>query len=771
MRLVVTEKPSVARDLSRVLGARRRADGYHEGDGLRISWCYGHMAELEQPAHYDPAWKRWALETLPMVPERFDIKLRQGDDRFRRHWTVLKHLLREADEVINACDAGREGELIFRYVYQLAGCRAPTQRLWVSSLTDTAITRAWDDLRPGERYDPLAAAARCRSQADWLVGLNATRAMTCKVRAVGGDQLLSVGRVQTPTLAMITSRDKAIAEFVPETFWQVKAKFSAPTADGEGRWTGTFFQERSQERSSTTERAGKAPRGKQADPGSKGAAPKAERLSSVELAEAVVAAVKGRPGQMSTAARRKTTEKPPLLYDLTALQRRANQRYSMPAPRTLEIAQALYERHKLLTYPRTDARYITPDQVATLPGVVRGVGGLPVYAPFAEGLLESPIQPGKRVVNAAEVGDHHAILPTNRTPDPGRLSPDEKRIYDLVARRLLAALSLDAQFDVTVLVVDVAPEGPLPEELTAPLRFRARGRICTRAGWRAVDPPPQRKQVDLPSVSPDALARTEDATVHEGQTRPPKPHNDATLLRSMETAGRELADAELKRAMRSAGLGTPATRAAIIETLLRRQFITRDGRTLNSTPRGRALVDAVPVPDLKSPMLTGQWEARLAAIAEGRSEADAFMADVRGHLGEIIDAIKAAEPPPPERAPPPDTPVLGTCPVCDTPVREGRGAYSCETGRGCSFVIFKKIAKRNVSRRMVKTLLTKGVTPVLKGFRSRAGKDFKTALRLDDAGKVVFDFSVREPAKDETTSRGTVTGRGRRRSERPVPEG
>ena len=372
MRIVLAEKPSVARDLARVLGASARRDGYHEGSGLRISWCFGHMAELQEPAHYDPQWKRWSFETLPMLPEQFEIRVRQGaGDQMR----VLTRLLRDAEvtEVVNACDAGREGELIFRYVYELAGCTHPVRRLWVSSLTDSAIQKGWGAMRPGADFDPLADAARCRAESDWLVGLNATRALTCLARNAGGSELFSVGRVQTPTLAMIVGRDRAIEDFVPETFWQVKATFEAQGAT----WRGVWF-------------AGKDTAEKTRD----GAVPKAERLSDPQVANAIARAAEGQPGTVAVASRKKTTEKPPLLYDLTSLQRRANQRYGFTADRTLQIAQDLYEKHKLITYPRTDARYLTPDQVPGLPDIVRGLQPIPVYDPFCSALLAQPIAPG-----------------------------------------------------------------------------------------------------------------------------------------------------------------------------------------------------------------------------------------------------------------------------------------------------------------------------------------------------------------------------------------
>jgi DNA topoisomerase III len=804
MQVVVTEKPSVARDLAKVLGAQGRGEGFLEGNGLRITWCFGHMAEHQDPVFYNADWKRWDPEHLPMLPEEFGLKVREGaKDQFK----VLKRLLtsKETTSIVNACDAGREGELIFRYVAQLAGVKkTPIQRLWVSSMTDKALRQAWKTLQEGGRFDGLADAARCRAEADWLVGLNATRAMTCLARRGGGQgRVLSVGRVQTPTLAMIVKRDAEIAAFVAEDFWQVRATFAAhdvvadlPSggegAGGEGAggeaaegrsapeervsesFVATWFQaggvsiEPVEGAAADTPaaggadgRAGARAAGSDDDEGDdpRGDGPtRTTRLPSAALAEAVAAATRGQVGTIGTAERRRTRERPPLLYDLTALQRRANQRYGFGADRTLQVAQALYEKHKLITYPRTDARYLTDDQVGELPGIVEAVGRLSVYAPFASAVLEAgPIRPGKRVIDASEVGDHHAILPTTRTPDPRRLSADEKRIYDLVTRRFLAALSPVALFDVALILVEVppGPDAALPPEVRAPLTFRARGRICVDPGWQAVDPPRKRKDRVLPQLDEGATVQGDPVKVQPGQTRPPRPHDDASILKAMETAGRELDDAALKRAMRQSGLGTPATRASILNVLLKRGFVERNKRALLATDRGRSLIAAVPVDELKSAELTGRWEARLSAIAEGRDQRDDFMAAVRARTGDIVAAILAAEPPPAEDIED-DREVLGACPVCGTPVRETPAVYSCQKGRACTFVIFKKVARRAVSKRAVKQLLTEGRTPVLKRFKSKAGKDFEAALTLDEEGKVVFDFPPRAPRPGPPPNLGPV---------------
>jgi DNA topoisomerase-3 len=758
VRVVVAEKPSVARDLARVLGATKKGEGFLEGNGLAVTWCVGHLAELEEPAHYDPAWKRWSFDTLPMVPERFALRLRDGaKDQF----AVVRRLLRarETEDVVNACDAGREGELIFRYVAELAELKKPVLRLWTSSLTDQALKDAWSRLQPASRYDRLGDAARSRSEADWLVGLNATRALTIRARDVGGDGLLSVGRVQTPTLAMIVRRDAEIAAFVPETFFTVEGEFAAP--GGDQRFTARFFR---------PDLLAKEP-GTEAEPREKGddedaERPVAERLDE-DTAHAVAAAVPGRPSRVAQAERKQTRERPPLLYDLTSLQRRANQRYGLSAQRTLEVAQALYEQHKLITYPRTDAKHLLPDQVAELPDVIRGLLPIAPYAPFAQRLLAGPIRPGPRVVNANEVGDHPAIIPTGRTPSSS-LDPDEKRVFDLVARRLLAALLPDAVFDVTRLVVAVTPDAPIPPLPPGDLHFRTRGRVCRDPGWRAVDPPGKSVDLELPPVEQGDPVDARSAKAKEGQTRPPRPFTDASILHAMETAGKALDDEALVRAMRGHGLGTPATRAAILQVLLDRSYVVRQGRDLRATAAGRALIAAVPVEELKSAELTAAWEGRLSEMADGRGwPREAFLQAVVGHVRGLVDAIRQGAAP---EVAMPDTPVLGACPSCGRPVRERGRRWGCDGGAACGFSVPTTLAKRAISARMLKQLLTDGRTPVVKGFKSKVGKEFSAALRWDpEARRVVFLFedgpaparpAARAPALPRVGDRCPACGQG-----------
>ena len=706
-RLIVAEKPSVARDIARTLGIRGGAKGSIGTGGTRVTWCLGHLAELAEPGSYDADWRGWRLDVLPMMPEEFRLQPRK--DSGADQWRIVRDLLRDKQlgEVVNACDAGREGELIFANVYQLAGCEAPVQRLWISSMTAAAITEGFSKLRPGARMADLEAAARCRSEADWLVGLNATRAMTLRMRTGGSSSLLSLGRVQTPTLALLDAREQAIDDFVPETFFQVKVRFGVPAGKWEATWTPPL------------------------PPGRKKQPANADRLASRAEAEAILARTRGLPGQVARVDRKDKRERPPLLYDLTTLQQQANKRMKLSAKNTLEVAQALYERHKVITYPRTDSRHLSSDQVPGLAPVLSSLRFGPYQQTAERVLADWPRAPGKRVVDDAEVSDHHAIIPTGVDPRTCGLSAPEKRVFDLVARRFLAVFCDDAVFATVFVDTHIGQDS-----------FVARGRSLLEPGWRAIDPPKQaKKEVLLPPVDQGAQAEQLEAKLHEGQTKPPRRHTEASLLGAMERAGDDLDDAELKRAMKRNGLGTPATRAAIIETLLARGYVVRDDGALAPTPNGRALLAALPVPELRSPAMTGSWEARLVAMAEGGDDRDRFMADIRGFVSEAIEAIRTMEvdavlrdavcPPVPL-----DGEVLGTCPKCQGEVHQTQRGWRCA---GCPLYIPGQVARRDVSKRMAKALLLHGETKAVAGWKSRAGKTFTAGLKLKDDG-VGFHF-------------------------------
>jgi len=708
-RLIVTEKPSVARDIARSLHIQGRGAGVIDGGDTKITWCLGHLIELAEPSTYDASWKSWRMETLPMMPETFRLKARKDT---RDQWKVVRELLRDKKlrEVVNACDAGREGELIFSNVYRYSGCKAPVRRLWISSMTAGAIRGGFDRLRDGADMCDLQDAARCRSEADWLVGLNATRAMTLRARQAPGSVLLSLGRVQTPTLAMMVAREIAIEQFVPQAFWQVKVRFAVDA----GEWEAVYVEP--------------GPDGKRAD-----------RLGDRALAEAVVERIRGCHGEVAAVRRKRKREKPPLLYDLTTLQKEGNRRFRYSAKRTLEIAQALYEKHKVLTYPRTDARHIGNDQVPELPGLLEALRFGP-YQGTAERVLAGwPQALGKRVVDDGEVSDHHAIIPTGVDPTTCSLRKDEKRIFDLVARRFLAVFLPDAVF--AVAEVDTA----IGEDL-----FAARGRTCLDPGWREIDPPASAKkrddEVELPPVEEEDAARQVGHEIHEGETKPPRRFTEATLLTAMERAGESLEDVELKRAMKRNGLGTPATRASIIETLLGRGYVERKRRNLQPTSQGRALIGALPVEALSSPQLTGEWESRLVAMTEGREARGRFMTDIRDFTVEMVTALRDTEIGAAQLAALAGSDVvegaeLGACPLCGKEVRGARFGWSCTA---CEFRLPGQVAKRQVSERMARQLLTEGRVGPVKGFRSKKGKTFRAALKLDEEGKVVFDFPPRE---------------------------
>jgi len=605
---VLAEKPSVARDIARVLGATKQGQGYLHGNGYVVTWAIGHLVALAQPHEIQPEWKHWRRDLLPMLPREWPLVVYE---KTQPQFEVVRKILNspKVARLVCATDAGREGELIFRYIYEAAGCRKPFSRLWISSLTPDAIRKGFGELKDGAAYDPLADAARGRSRADWLVGMNLSRAYTLAM-----DDDLSVGRVQTPTLAMLVERELAIRAFVPEDYIEVLATFS-PIADE--KYQGTWFREPVKD---SIQQAMRLP----AD----GA--EAERIvARAHTGAAHIESIQSETQRMA----------PPLLYDLTELQRHANRLYGFSAQKTLETAQALYESRKLISYPRTDSRHLSKDVAATLPAVVRAIAQ-PYKALLAPGTGERAL--GRRFVDDSKVTDHHAIIPT--TVHAGDLTADERKIYDLICRRLLSAWHADHIWAVTTVITaitNISKTGVTDH-------FHTTGTAVQQVGWKALDVVPERRQERAPETPtlPPGLTQGQsqavvDAEALRKKTRPPKRFTEATLLTAMETAGKTLDEKELSDAMKETGLGTPATRASIIEVLLKRGYMVREGKMLQATEKGVHLIEVVH-PEVKSPAMTGQWEAYLKRIQRGTGKLGPFIEGIEDYVREVVGKVGSA---------------------------------------------------------------------------------------------------------------------------------
>jgi DNA topoisomerase-3 len=628
---VVAEKPAVARDLARALGATKRGEGYLYGGDHVVTWAIGHLVALAEPHEIDPAWRRWRLDTLPLLPDTFPLVVLPET---RRQFDVVRKILlsNKVSEVVAATDAGREGELIFRYIYEAAGSNKPVRRLWISSLTPDAIRAGFQSLRPSKEFDGLADAARGRSRADWLVGMNLSRAYS-----LAFDLELSVGRVQTPTLSILADREKAIRAFVPESYLEVVATFSADVGATRETYSGRYFAEEAEVAS-----------------GRRGDARVYRLPIDGDLAAAIANRVKTGDASILSLKQESRHLPPPLLYDLTELQRHANRLYGLSAQRTLDVAQALYETKKLLSYPRTDSRHLSTDVARTLPVVVRAIEAR-YPSLVAPGTGTQPL--GRRFVDDAKVSDHHAIIPT-ATPATASLSEDEARIYDLVCRRLLSAWHDEHVYATTSLVTQVSSSGAGGPQRDC---FDSHGTVVQKVGWKLLDPlplrgrrpreTPERSSTGDPETTgadnglPAGLfvgkrVQVEAAKSVEKTTTPPPRLTDASLLTAMETAGRTLEEKELSEAMRASGLGTPATRAAIIETLLRRDYVVRRGKSLEVTEKGLALIDIVH-PDVKSPAMTGEWEAKLGKIQRAGYSLSAFMDGIAAYVSGVVANVRS----------------------------------------------------------------------------------------------------------------------------------
>jgi DNA topoisomerase-3 len=724
--LVIAEKPSVGRDLARVLpGTFKKEEGWLEAEEHIVTWAVGHLVQLAEPDEYDPKFKRWRMEDLPIVPDRFKLVVR--DERSKKQMSVVTRQLSRDDvgEVINACDAGREGELIFAYIYEKAGSAKPVRRLWLNSMTTSAMKAAFASLRPSEDLALLEQAARSRSESDWIVGMNATRAATIRLRT-SFDGAVSLGRVQTPTLAIVAHREEEIKAFVPEPYWLVDAVFAAGAleeGEGERVYTGRFH-------------AGAKP-----------------RLATEEEAIAIVEACTGKEATITKVEVKEQRERAPMLYDLTSLQRDANTRFGFSARRTLAAAQRLYEEHKALTYPRTNSRYLTKDMIPEIKPTAELVGSQKEYAKGSAYVAALDVLPLQRVVDDAKVTDHHAIIPTRSEHKVERMSDDDRRIYDLAVRRFLAVFHPEAVFENTRVETTIpAPGGARAGKYV----FRTRGKLLIVPGWRGVygesaaesgregrGAAEEDEGVDqlLPRLIQDEHVHTREIKSLSKETKPPRRYSDASLLGAMETAGKLVDDDELREAMKESGIGTPATRAAIIERLIQVGYIERDGRSLVATEKGLNVVRLLGRHPLTSPELTGRWESRLDAIERGDDSRERFMGDIAGFAGETVKmldhTLKDVRIP---------KATLGPCPVCGHPIVENRKGYSCwaRTDPGCGFVIWKSKAGKQLPLAVARELIKTGYTarPVT-GFRGRSGRSFRAhlALQQTDDGKWRVEFN------------------------------
>lgn len=693
MALIITEKPSVAQDIAHALNTPiQKHEGYLTTGPHIITWAYGHLLALASPESYTPTWKSWNWTTLPMLPDPFKI---EPLAKTKKQLHVIATLIKKSSEIICATDADREGELIFRLIYQYCGQQKPVQRLWLSENTSTAIQHALNTLKPSTDYDNLGRAAESRSQADWLVGLNATRAFTL-THGQGGQGALSVGRVQTPTLRLIADRDREIAEFTAVPYWQLAATFSAP----QGTYVGIWFKTEGKDT--------------------------IDRILDESVARALANTFKqGIPATITHLDKKIVTIKPPLLFNLNELQKEANRRFGITAQHTLDTAQSLYEKH-LTSYPRTQSQYITADVAATITPRLSQLSQMAAYREFIA-LIKHPIKASRLIneKNVAQAG-HYAVIPTGTVPHG--LTDRESKIFDIIIRRFIGAL-LPAGKDERTTVITEA-QGEL---------FRSRGTAVVSAGWRVVQPlpSPTRKKstsddgdkdtLDDYTAIPAGLVQNQDVLLDAldilaKQTKPPARLNDASLLNLMEKHG----------------LGTPATRARMVEVLLTREYITRDKKALVTTEKGQNLLKVLP-DAIQSPKMTGQWEQRLESIAQGTHDAQEFLTDIRAYINELV-SVAHQQP----RTAIANTSNLGECPVCHQGrVIAGKKAYGCSQWQsGCRLTIWRTLAGKRLSEAQVKTLLSGQQTSELKGFKSKNGKSFSARLALDtQTGQVTFHFS------------------------------
>jgi DNA topoisomerase-3 len=719
--LIIAEKPSVASDIAKALGGFQKHEDYFENDKFVLSSAVGHLLELCIPEQFEVKRGKWTFGQLPVIPPHFDLRpIEKSESRLKVLTRLLKR--KDVDALVNACDAGREGELIFRYIIQHAKVDKPIQRLWLQSMTPTAIRDGFAHLRDDASMRPLADAAVCRSESDWLVGINGTRAMTAFNSKTGGFHLTTVGRVQTPTLAILVEREEKIKKFISRDYWEILGTFGAQAGEYPGRWFDENFQ--------------KPKEGDTVDF-------KAERVWTLEKAQQLVAKCLGKPA-IVTEESKPSSQLSPLLYDLTSLQREANGRFGFSAKNTLGLAQALYEKHKVLTYPRTDSRALPEDYLDTVKQTLGtlATGG---YQTFAQQILNSGwVRPNKRIFNNAKISDHFAIIPTSLAPK--NLSEPEQKLYDLVTKRFLAVFYPAAEFQITTRITRVEGEP-----------FKSEGKVMLHAGWMAVYGR-EAQTDDTPSlvpVQPSETVKTNNVEANGFQTKPPPRYSEATLLSAMEGAGKLVEDEELREAMSAKGLGTPATRAAIIEGLILEKYVLRLGRELQPTAKAFSLITllrGLGIPELSAPELTGDWEFKLRLMERGQLRRDEFMSQIADMTRKIVEKAKGHE----SDTVPGDFATLQVpCPKCGGVIKENYKKFQCQS---CDFALWKIAASRQFEISEIEELLTKKVVGPLQGFRSKMGKPFAAIVKLTPELKAEFDFGQDQNKEDGTAQEVDFTG-------------
>ena len=712
--LVIAEKPSVARDIAKVLKANQKGDGCLIGENYVVSWAVGHLVTLAEPEDYDEKYKKWNFSTLPILPEEMKLKAIQ---QTRSQLKVLHKWMNSAeiDSLICATDSGREGELIFRYIYEITNCKKPFERLWISSMTEEAIKEGFATLKDGREYDLLYTSAKCRSEADWLVGMNATRAYTLRY-----DALLSIGRVQTPTLALIVNKQKEINAFVAEDYFEVQADF--------GGYTGMWIDQEEH-----------------------------TRIEKEETAKAIVQKVSGKQAVITKVEKEEKKTPPPLLYDLTELQRDCNKKFGFSAKKTLDIAQSLYEKRKMITYPRTDSRYLSDDMKGKVHNTLRRLNELEEYQPYTQP-LSGNISFTKRIIDNSKVTDHHAIIPTDGKLRVDSLTEEEKKVFSLVAARFLAVFYPYYRYETTKVYAMAEQE-----------QFLSKGTVVLEEGWQAVEKSlvpataTKKKKKDeeeqkLPALTEGEQRKIEKAAVQKKKTKPPTPYTESSLLSAMENAGRFVEDEALKEQMKDSGLGTPATRAAIIERLLTVGYIVRKGKNLIPTEKGMKLIEVVPI-EMSSPQTTGKWEKGLSSISKGKMTEERFMASIRRYVqfliqdaasGRRADVVFPAEQ---IRGKKRKNNAFGKCPVCGRDILENTKSFYCAGWKnGCKFSLWKDSLTPyglTLDGGMVKLLLKSGKTERIPVSLPQTGEKGTAVLILnkEKGGQIeIMDF-IREVAE------------------------